>query len=131
MFVVYFWFGLLKVIGQSPASEMVHSLFGKTMGPMMPFLSFGVFIILFGIFEIIIGILFIIPGLEKTALVFFFLHMTVTILPLFIMKEVWTSLFVPTLEGQYIIKNLALVACALSVWATLPPYQKIISNEAI
>ena len=120
LFVIYFWFGFLKVIGQSPASEMVHTMFGKTMSPMLPFLSFGVFIVLFGLFEMLIGVLFIIPGLEKSALILFFFHMFTTMLPLFIMSEVWTHIFVPTLEGQYIVKNLALIACALSIWTTVP-----------
>ena len=119
LFVVYFWFGALKVIGQSPASEMVHHLFDQTMTPMMPFMSFGIFIILFGLFEMLIGVLFIIPGLEKSALILFFLHMITTILPLFVMSEVWTHMFVPTLEGQYIVKNLALMACAITIWSAV------------
>ncbi len=120
LFVIYFWFGLLKVLGQSPASEMVHKMFDMTMNH-VPLLSFGIFIILFGLFEVLIGILFIIPTLERWALVLFFVHMLTTILPLFIMHEVWTHMFVPTLEGQYIIKNLALIACAVTVWSSLPP----------
>ena len=131
LFVIYFWFGLLKVIGQSPASEMVHTMFNKTMSPMLPFISFGVFIILFGLFEMLIGILFVIPGLEKSALILFFFHMFTTMLPLFIMSEVWTNVFVPTLEGQYIVKNLALIACALSIWATVVPREKIMAQEII
>ena len=120
LFVVYFWFGLLKVIGQSPASPMVHGLFDKTMGPISPFMSFGLFIILFGLFEMLIGVLFILPGLEKTAVILFFLHMITTTLPLFVMGTmIWTGMFVPTLEGQYIIKNLALVACALTIWSSI------------
>ncbi|HEY4508804.1 MAG TPA: hypothetical protein VJC13_00790 [Candidatus Paceibacterota bacterium] len=128
LFVIYFWFGLLKVIGQSPASEMVHKMFDMTMSH-IPFLSFGVFIILFGLFEMLVGILFIIPSLEKLALILFAVHMVTTIIPLFIMLEVWSHLFVPTLEGQYIIKNIALVACALTVWSSLP--QKIQSGVII
>ena len=47
LFVVFFWFGLLKVIGQSPASEMVENLLSMTM----PFIPFTLFIVLFGLFE--------------------------------------------------------------------------------
>ena len=123
LFVIYFWFGLLKVIGQSPASEMVKTLLHQTM----PFMPFSSFIVLFGLFEMVIGILFIIPGLERYALVLFGLHMITTTLPLFMMSEVWNHMFVPTLEGQYIVKNLALIACALSIWSTLEP-RKIRGN---
>lgn len=112
LFIVYFWFGFLKVIGMSPASKMVEHLLGITM----PFFPFSTFIILFGLFEMLIGILFIIPKWEKVALVLFGLHMFTTTLPLFFMSEVWSGTLVPTLEGQYIIKNLALIACAWSIW---------------
>ena len=122
LFVVYFWFGLLKVIGLSPASQMVQELFGKTMAhmPLVSSISSGTFVIIFGIFEMIIGLLFIIPGKEKWAIVTFFLHMITTSLPLFFLgSSVWTNAFVPTLEGQYIVKNLALIGCALTIWASL------------
>ena len=104
LFVIYFWFGLLKVVGQSPASEMVESLFGKTLA-YVPFLSFGIFIVFFGLFEMLIGILFLVPGKERLALGLFFLHMIMVALPLFIIPSMWTVIFVPTLEGQYIIKK--------------------------
>lgn len=116
LFIIYFWFGLLKVIGMSPASPMVQSLLSMTM----PFMPFSVFIILFGLFEMLIGVLFIIPNLERKALVLFFLHMLTTTLPIFMMSEVWSNVLVPTLEGQYIVKNIALVACAITIWASLP-----------
>ncbi len=117
LFVIYFWFGLLKVIGLSPASEMVERLLSITM----PFMPFSSFIVLFGLFEMLIGVLFIIPGLERKAMILFALHMLTTILPLFVMAEVWSKAFVPTLEGQYIVKNLALIACAVTIWASLEP----------
>ena len=128
LFVIYFWFGLLKVIGQSPASPMVQSLFSKTLAHMpMLTMSPSLFVWIFGFFEIIIGILFFIPGWEKTALVLFFIHIITTALPLFILHgEIWSHLFVPTLEGQYIIKNIALITCALVIAQTLKSKTKLI-----
>jgi len=114
LFVIYFWFGLLKVIGQSPASPLVRELFDKTMSAVMPFSSF---IVLFGLFEMAIGILFFVPKFEKIATIAFGVHVFTTVLPLFMISSLWTNFAVPTLEGQYIIKNLALVACALTIWA--------------
>ncbi len=121
LFIIYFWFGLLKVIGQSPASDMVHKLFTMTVTPMIPIMPFSSFIVLFGLFEMLIGVLFFIPKMEKVALVLFGFHMVTTMLPLFFMGEVWQKTLVPTLEGQYIIKNIALIACALTIWASLVP----------
>jgi uncharacterized membrane protein YkgB len=121
--VIYVWFGLLKVIGLSPASGMVQELFGKTLAhmPLVSSMSPELFIIIFGIFEIIIGILFIIPGRERWALWLFMVHMITTTLPLFFLgASVWSHVLVPTLEGQYVIKNIALIACAMTVWASLP-----------
>jgi uncharacterized membrane protein YkgB len=130
LFVVYFWFGLLKVIGQSPASPMVEHLFEKTLG-FLPLITSDMFLVLFGLFEMLIGILFIIPKLEKAAIGLFFIHMITTTLPLFILGgEIWTHAFVPTLEGQYIIKNLALIACTLSVWSIIPS-QKIQASATL
>lgn len=126
LFIIYFWFGLLKVLGQSPASHLVQTLMLKTI----PFMPFGLFIILFGIFEIIIGIMFIVPGLERWASVLFFLHIIMTALPLFLLPEVWTHIFVPTLEGQYIIKNLALIACVITIYSSISP-RKLESNATI
>lgn len=130
LFVIYFWFGLLKVIGQSPASGMVTELFEKTLGPMlafvhMSFLSPEVFLVIFGIIEMLIGILILIPGKEKIAIVIFFAHMLTTSLPLFFLKaSVWVHPFVPTLEGQYIVKNLALISCVIAIWEISPSRQR-------
>ncbi len=115
LFVIFFWFGLLKVLGQSPASAMVLKLFGDTVGH-MNVMSPELFIMIFGFFEILIGIFFLVPQLDTFTLTLFGVHMITTALPLFVLPEmVWTHMFVPTLEGQYIIKNLALIACALFI----------------
>ncbi len=127
LFIIYFWFGLLKVIGLSPASNMVKSLLSHTI----PFMPFSSFIVLFGLFEMLIGILFIIPGTERKALILFFIHMSTTILPLFMISTMWSKIFVPSLEGQYIIKNLALIACAVTIWASLPPRKSEMTTSQI
>ncbi len=118
LFVIFVWFGLLKVIGQSPASPLVQNLFEHTI----PMMSFGTFIVLFGLFEVLIGVLFIIPTCERLVIPLLLVHMTTTFMPLFIIPEAtWTRAFVPTLEGQYIIKNLALLASAAGIAAHLHP----------
>ena len=92
LFVIYFWFGLLKVIGLSPASGLVQELFDKTIShiPLLNMMSPGFFVIAFGVFEVIIGILFLIPGKEKWAVYAFFAHMIITTMPLLFLKaSVW------------------------------------------
>ncbi len=117
-FIVFFWFGILKVLGTSPANPLVQALMETTL----PFLTFTQFIIFFGLFEMIIGILFLFPRYERLVIPLFLLHMFTTSLPLFLLtNSIWQSFLVPTLEGQYIIKNLVLVALAIVVVAHLKP----------
>ncbi len=124
LFIIYFWFGILKVIGLSPASPLVENIFNQTLAH-IPFMSFGFFIILFGLFEMLIGAMFLAPGKERWVAILFALHIVTTILPLFFMGEIWTHTLVPTLEGQYIIKNLALIACVLTIYSSVIPHSNI------
>ena len=121
LFVVFFWFGILKVFGLSPATPLVQKLFEQTI----PWMPFSTFIILFGLFECLIGILFIFRGFERIVIPLLFLHMITTFLPLFLLpQETWSSFLVPTLEGQYIIKNLVIIAVAIGIAAHLHPLAK-------
>lgn len=122
LFLIYAWFGALKVFGMSPASRMVLELQHRTLPALI---GDHTFMVVFGLFEILIGVLFVIPRAERVALVLFAAHMVMTVLPLFCLPHMaWTGWFVPTLEGQYIIKNIALIAIAVSIAARLEP-QKI------
>lgn len=121
IFIVFFWFGILKVLGLSPASGLVQRLFEETV----PFISFHSFLIGFGVFECIIGILFMIKGLERVVIPLLLIHMITTFGPLvFLPQETWQSFFVPTLEGQYIIKNVVIIACAIGIASHLHPLNK-------
>lgn len=124
IFVIYFWFGFLKIIGLSPASKLVEELFEKTIAhiPLVNMISPEFFLVAFGIFEVLIGILFLIPGREKIASRLFYAHIIMTGGPLLFLKQsAWQKfLLVPTLEGQYIIKNLALVSCVLNIVSSVP-----------
>ncbi len=112
IFLIYAWFGILKVVGASPATEMVLELLDKTL----PFMDPGLFMILFGLFEVLIGVLFLFPRAFKLALLLIFIHLVTTTLPLFILPHmVWTSTLAPTLEGQYIIKNILIISLILFI----------------
>lgn len=111
IFLVYFWFGALKVVDASPASPLVQALFEKTI----PFMDFGLFLILFGLFECLIGIMFLVKKFDTVAIPLFFFHMVTTTMPLFMVPGIWTSFLVPTLEGQYIVKNLLLVTAVVLI----------------
>lgn len=121
LFVVFFWFGLLKVIGLSPAGELVRALYEQTIS----FMPFDVFYLCFALLECLIGVLFLIPGAERIVVPLLLLHMAATFLPLFVLPDVtWQRAFVPTLEGQYIIKNLVIIAAAIGIAARTSPLQR-------
>lgn len=112
LFLIYFWFGLLKVLGKSPASPLVLHLLSKTLPTFPP----GSFLVFFGVFEMLIGVLFLIPRFQKLSITLFALHMLSAFAPLILVPtDVWQTRWVPTLEGQYIIKNLALIALVINL----------------
>jgi uncharacterized membrane protein YkgB len=121
IFVVYFWFGILKIVGTSPANPLVESLLKRTL----PFITFNQFIIFLGVLEMIIGIIFLIPHLERLALILLVPHMVTTVMPLILLPSItWSGFLTPTLEGQYIIKNILIIALAVSIAAQIKPLEK-------
>lgn len=118
IFIIFFWFGILKVFEMSPAGPLVHALFDHTIH----FLNFDTFLILFGIFECLIGVLFLFKGLERVVIPLLLLHMITTFMPLFLIPEMtWSGFLVPTMEGQYIIKNFIIIALAIGLASHLHP----------
>ncbi len=87
--------------------------------------NFDSFYVAFAVLECIIGILFLIKGAERIVLPLLLIHMAATFLPLFLLPSVtWQKFLVPTLEGQYIIKNLVIIAAAIGIAAHLQPLKK-------
>ncbi len=118
IFIVFFWFGALKLLGLSPASPLAEALTERTIGMEFFQLSF----IILAVLECLIGILFLIPKATRIVLPLLLLHMAVVCSPLLLVPDlVWTNPFVPSLEGQYIIKNVVLVALAIAIAATTKP----------
>lgn len=118
LFAVFFWFGFLKIIDLSPANPLVEALLRKTL----PFISFNQFIVFFGIWEMAIGLTFLIPKAQRLTIALLIPHMITTFLPLIFLPSItWKSFLIPTLEGQYIIKNLVIIALAVSLASYLVP----------
>ncbi|CAH0994457.1 hypothetical protein EMA8858_00567 [Emticicia aquatica] len=117
LFVVFFWFGFLKIIHISPAEGLVTRLHEATISP---FISIEKFLVLLGVIECAIGVLWLLPKLTKVAFWLFILQMFTTFLPLlFLPKDTWQNMMVLTLTGQYIIKNVVLIASALTIYKTV------------
>lgn len=121
IFIVYFWFGALKVLDLSPASPLANELVSRTVGAS----NFRTLFILLGLYECLIGILFLFPKATRVVIPMLLAHMAVVSSPLIIIPNlVWDKFLVPTLEGQYIIKNIAIIASAIGIAAQTSPIAK-------
>jgi len=117
--VVFLWFGFLKFFpGLSPAEGLAT----KTM----EVLSFGmvrprVALIILAAWECAVGLGLILAIFLRTPLLLLWLQMAGTIAPMLLFPEEVFSHFpyAPTLEGQYIIKNLVLASAGVVVGATV------------
>lgn len=117
--VVFLWFGALKLIpGLSPAEDLA----GRTIEA----LTFGIVpaavaLPVLALWEVAIGVGLLIGRWMRVTLLLLFVQMAGTVTPLFLFpSETFSQFpFVPTLEGQYIIKNVVLVAAAIVLGATV------------
>lgn len=110
--IVFVWFGLLKPLGLSPAADLVRATVGW-----MPLLSPDQWLAVIGWWEVAIGLTFLHPATHRIAIALLALQMGGTFLPLVLLPEVAFQAgripYAPTLEGQYIVKNLVIIAAAL------------------
>lgn len=111
--IVYIWFGALKPLGISPAETLVT----ETLFFLPPEAALWVI----GVWEILIGICLLYKPLLRIGLILLFLHLPGIFSPLILMPEVVYTAFPYglTLEGQYVIKNLTLLAVGLVLAGTL------------
>lgn len=108
---IFFWFGLLKPLGLSPAAGLVaDTVFWFDAAWFVPFL---------GIWEMAIGIGLCFRRSLPVALGLLFLQMPGTFLPMVLLPDTCFTAFPYglTLEGQYIVKNLTLISAAIVVTA--------------
>jgi uncharacterized membrane protein YkgB len=117
--VVFLWFGVLKFFpGLSPAEDLAaRTIETLSFGVVTPQVSLPVL----ATWETLIGLGLITGRYLRATLLLLFVQMAGTITPLFLFPaETWVHFpYAPTLEGQYIIKNIVLVAAAIAVGATV------------
>jgi len=117
--IVFLWFGVLKFVpGLSPADELAtRTIYVLTFGIIPPEISRPVL----ALWESMIGLGLITGWFMRGTLLLLFLQMVGTITPLFLFPaETWGRFpIAPTLEGQYIIKNIVLVSAGLVIGATV------------
>ena len=116
--VIFIWFGVLKPLGLSPAQPLVEATVGW-----LPFFDPGTWVGVIGWWEVAIGVAFLFRGTLRIAIALLALQMVGTFLPLMLLPEVTFQEcripYGPTMEGQYIIKNLLIISAALVVGGTV------------
>lgn len=117
--IVFFWFGVLKFFpGLSPAQDLaIRTIDMLTFG----LIPGSVSIVLLAAWECAIGLGLIFGVFMRFTLFLLWLQMLGTITPIFFFpREVFTAVpYAPTLEGQYIIKNIVLISAGLVIGATV------------
>jgi uncharacterized membrane protein YkgB len=119
--LVYLWFGALKFFpGLSPAEQLAADTISVMTFGLIPA---NVSILLLAIWEVTVGILFISGRYRKQTIWLMLVHMLCTFTPLLFFPEV--SFNDPpygfSLVGQYIFKNIVLIAAALTLLANEEP----------
>lgn len=121
IFLIFFWFGLLKLLGLSPAGPLAEAMVSRTIGMQY----FDVLFYVLAVIECIIGVLFLFPQATRVVVPLLLFHMLIVCSPLLLVPEyTWQQFGVPTLEGQYIIKNAVVVAVAIGIAASAKPLKR-------
>ncbi|MCS6870687.1 MAG: DoxX family membrane protein [Anaerolineae bacterium] len=129
--IVFLWFGVLKFFPNlSPAEDLAtRTIATLTFGLVQPQLSLP----LLATLETVIGLGLITGKFMRVTLLLLLFQMLGTVTPLFLFpSETFTHFpYAPTLEGQYIIKNIVLVAAGLVIGATVRGGAVIADPEAV
>jgi uncharacterized membrane protein YkgB len=116
--IIFIWFGVLKPLGLSPAAPLLMATVG-----FLPLLEPAQWLGIIGWWEVAIGLTFLFRRTVRIAVALLALQMVGTFLPLFVLPGVTFQPgrvpYAPTLEGQYIIKNLLIISAALVVGGTV------------
>ncbi|GAB4185489.1 MAG: DoxX family protein [Simkaniaceae bacterium] len=111
--IIYLWYGLLKIFGESAAEQLVKDA--------TYWIGIPHFDVILGFWEAILGFCLFFKKLRRIGLILLFLQFPGTFLPLFLSPEnCFTDVpFGLTLEGKYIFKNIILVSAGLVLISSL------------
>ena len=112
--VLFVWFGMLKIFEVSPVSELV----ARTVYWVDP----DIIVPLLGVFEVAVGVLLLLGRALRLTLLLFLVQMLGTFLTFIVLPNVTFRDGNPlllTVEGEFVVKNLVLIAAALVVGTTV------------
>ncbi|MGH9159484.1 MAG: DUF417 family protein [Vicinamibacteraceae bacterium] len=109
--VVYVWFGGLKLVGMSPVTTLVRNAY-----PMFEALPIYVGLALF---EVVLGIALLVGAWTRHAAAAAVLHLIATFGLLIASPRMVFQPWFPflTMEGEFVMKNLVLLATAAALWS--------------
>ena len=116
--IVFIWFGSLKVMGETSATSIIaKSIYWFEPQFIIPML---------GIWEILIGTTLLHKSLLRFSILLLFVRVPGTLLAMvYHYDECFAdSILLPTIQGQYLIKELTLIGAALVIGSTIE-YQRI------
>lgn len=117
--IIFLWFGAIKVVpGWSPAADLAGRVIERITAGLV---SAEVGVPVLAAWESLIGIGLLTGRYLRVTLLLLFVQMPGAMLPLvlFPSETFFHFPYAPTLEGQYIIKNLVLISAAIIVGATV------------
>jgi putative oxidoreductase len=108
--VVFVWFGILKIVGQTPVAKLVaDTVYWLDPRWFVPFL---------GAFEVLVGVGLLLGRLQRIVLALFAVQMVGTFLVLIVQPDVAFQHGNPlllTTEGEFVVKNLVLLSAGLMI----------------
>lgn len=109
---LFVWFGLTKVLGfKSATSIIAETVYVGTPESTARFL---------GLWELAIGVCLVVYPLARLGLALLAIRLPGTLLALLLKADVcWSDPFVPTVQGQYLIKDAVLFTAAMVIGGTL------------
>lgn len=129
--IIFFWFGALKFFPDlSPAQDLAaRTIETLTFGLVKANLSLPAL----AAWECLIGLGLISGRFMRITILLLMAQMLGTITPIFLFPhEVFTRIpYAPTLEGQYIIKNMILISAGLVIGATVRGGDLVADPEAV
>ncbi len=116
--IIFVWFGVLKPLGLSPAAPLVLATVGW-----LPLFAPVTWLAIIGWWEVAIGLTFLFRRTIRIAIALLAMQMVGTFLPLAVLPDVTFQAghvpYAPTMEGQYILKNLLIISAALVLGGTV------------
>lgn len=123
--ILYLWAGALKLFPEtSPLEPLIREAYSFVESWwIMPLRTF---IVLIGLFEMLIGVGMLVGRHLRVVVALMWLQLVGAMLPLILAPERIWSVFpwVWTLEGQYVVKDVVLVACGVVIWGWGSKYKE-------